>query len=68
MKTIHVAFPPKFSRIRSFTADGVKYINDNFKYEKTSSPHADQSKGLNASDTTASGCHGHCTTAAAGKQ
>ena len=31
--------------------------------KKASSPHADQSKGLNAQTTTATGCCAHCTTA-----
>lgn len=46
MKEIHVAFPPAFSRIMCFEADGVKYINENFKYEESApaSPNHEQSK------------------------
>lgn len=63
MKEIHVAFLPVFSRIGSFTVDGIKYINDNFKYEESApaSPNHEQSKSANT--TSASGCQGHCTTA-----
>ena len=68
MNEIRVAFPPAFSRIVSFTADGVKYINDDFKYEESApaSPNHEQSK--DAQTTTASGCQCYCTTAAAGNQ
>ena len=68
MKEIHVAFPPAFSRIMCFEADGVKCINDNFKYEESApaSPNHEQSK--DAQSTTVNGCCGHCTTAAAGNQ
>lgn len=68
MKEIHVAFPPVFSRIGSFTVDGIKYINDNFKYEESApaSPNHEQSK--DARSTTGTGCRDHCTTAAGGKQ
>ena len=38
------------------------------KNKKAANPHADQSKGLTANDTTGNGCCEHCTTAAGGKQ
>ena len=68
MKTITVNFPPELYSFRSITSDGVKYINDNFKYEESApaSPNHEQSKS--AQDTTGTGCHEYCTTAAAGKQ
>ena len=59
MKTITIAFPEKFSHVRSLTADGVTYINSGYK--KASNPHADQSKGLNAPSTTTPGCYIHST-------
>ena len=37
-------------------------------HKKAANPHADQSKGLTASETTASGCCEYCTTAAARNQ
>ena len=37
-------------------------------YKKAANPHADQSKGLTASETTASGCCDDYTTAAARNQ
>ena len=37
-------------------------------HKKAANPHADQSKGLTASETTASGCHNNYTTAAARNQ
>lgn len=39
-----------------------------FRAKKAANPHADQSKGLTANDTTGNGCCEHCTTAAGGKQ
>ena len=55
MREIYVAFPEKFSHVYSLTADGVTYINSGYK--KASNPHADQSKGLNAQNTTTPGCY-----------
>lgn len=68
MKEIHIAFPPELSTFRSITAGGIKYINDNFKYEESApaSPNHEQSK--DARSTTGTGCRDHCTTAAGGKQ
>lgn len=43
-------------------------VIDELSNKKAASPHADQSKGLTANTTTGSGCQGHCTTAAGGKQ
>lgn len=55
MKTVTIAFPEKFSHVYSITTnDGVTYINSGYK--KASKPHADQSKGLNAQNTTTQGC------------
>lgn len=63
MKEIHVAFPPALSRVVSVTANGVKYINSNFRYEESApaSPNHEQSKS--ATETTETGCRDHCTTA-----
>ena len=33
-------------------------------HKKAANPHADQSKGLTATETTGTGCRDHCTTAA----
>lgn len=68
MKEIHVAFPPALSRVVSVTANGVKYINSNFRYEESApaSPNHEQSKSAN--ETPENGCQGYCTTAAEGKQ
>ena len=37
-------------------------------HKKAANPHADQSKGLTASETTETGCREYCTTAAARNQ
>lgn len=68
MKEIHIAFPPELSTFRSITAGGIKYINDNFKYEESApaSPNHEQSK--DARSTTGTGCRGTMVTTAGGKQ
>lgn len=68
MKEIHVAFPPELSRVVSLTANGVKYINSNFRYEESApaSPNHEQSKS--ATETPENGCQSHCTTTAGGNQ
>ena len=42
--------------------------NSAFEYKKAANAPTDQSEALTAPDTPASGCQGHCTTAAGGKQ
>ena len=43
-------------------------VIDELSNKKAASPQAYQSKGLTATNTTVTGCHDHCTMAAAGNQ
>lgn len=71
LKTIALPFPEEFSGVESLTtAEGIKYINSRYEYEKSAlSPTPTKAKGKDAHTiTAASGRCGDYTTAAARNQ